>query len=312
MKNETATSQPYDLIGDIHGHADELTSLLTSLGYERTDKVFQHPEGRKVIFLGDYVDRGSKIREVLQTVSAMVEEGAALAILGNHEVNALRYATNGSNGKPLRDHSAKNQSQHQATLHQIPDREEWAEWLEWLAALPLSLDLAGLRAVHASWDEAAIAELNGIGALQGSTLERYSLKGTPEYESISRVLNGPEILLPEGVKYPAVDGILRSEIRIKWWADLTNASARDALFPPDPEMPEIALVAPPGQGYDEDAPPTFFGHYALKNSVPALIRPNLACLDYGMGKGGFLCAYRWDGETVIDPAKFISCQTAQN
>jgi len=29
-------------------------------------------------------------------------------------------------------------------------------------------------------------------------------------------------------------------------------------------------------------------------------------LDYGMGKGGSLCAYRWDGETVIDPEKFLT------
>lgn len=295
----------YDIIGDIHGHADELEFLLKALGYSRTSGDFRHPEGRKVIFLGDYIDRGPKIREVLEIVRGMVDAEQALAILGNHEVNAIRYAAIGSNGQPLRDRSPKNQGQHQATLDQIPDPEEWTAWMEWLATLPLSLNLDGLRAVHASWDDAAIAELNGIGALQGFTLERYSVKGTPEYESISRVVNGPEILLPKGFTYPAADGVLRPEIRIKWWADLTNATARDALFPHDPEMPEIPLVEIPSTGYAEDAPPTFFGHYALKDTVPAPIRPNLACLDYGMGKKGFLCAYRWDGETTIDPAKFI-------
>ena len=67
----------YDIIGDIHGHADELQALLEILGYQQGS----HPEGRKVIFLGDYIDRGPKIREVLETVRGMVDAGQALAIL---------------------------------------------------------------------------------------------------------------------------------------------------------------------------------------------------------------------------------------
>jgi hypothetical protein len=72
----------YDLIGDIHGHHDKLTALLHKLGYLPHDGSFHHPEGRKVIFLGDYIDRGPKIRETLETVRTMVETGNALAILG--------------------------------------------------------------------------------------------------------------------------------------------------------------------------------------------------------------------------------------
>lgn len=86
----------HDVIGDIHGHADELDGLLSTLGYERRNGCHAHPEGRTVFFLGDYIDRGPKIREVLHTVRAMVEGGSALAILGNHEINALRFHTIGS------------------------------------------------------------------------------------------------------------------------------------------------------------------------------------------------------------------------
>ena len=52
----------YDLIGDIHGYATPLKQLLTKMGYkEQADgpeqpDVWQHPD-RKVIFLGDFVDR---------------------------------------------------------------------------------------------------------------------------------------------------------------------------------------------------------------------------------------------------------------
>lgn len=64
----------YDLIGDIHGHADELTALLSELGYHADRWVFTHPR-RKVIFLGDYIDRGPQIRQVLEIVRGMCDRG---------------------------------------------------------------------------------------------------------------------------------------------------------------------------------------------------------------------------------------------
>ena len=74
----------YDIIGDIHGYASILKMLLTELGYSRVDGVWRHPK-RKVIFVGDFVNRGPEIRETLALVRGMVESGQALAILGNHE-----------------------------------------------------------------------------------------------------------------------------------------------------------------------------------------------------------------------------------
>ena len=47
----------YDLIGDIHGHADALEGLLLKMGYARKCGAFTHPE-RQAIFLGDFLDRG--------------------------------------------------------------------------------------------------------------------------------------------------------------------------------------------------------------------------------------------------------------
>ena len=57
----------FDLIGDIHGYADELVQLLETLGYKKVNGVYRHPD-RKVIFLGDFIDRGPKIRQVLEIV----------------------------------------------------------------------------------------------------------------------------------------------------------------------------------------------------------------------------------------------------
>ncbi len=82
----------FDLIGDIHGHADALVRLLDALSYQKSRGVYGHPE-RKVIFLGDFIDRGPQIRQALEIVRPMIEEGKALAVMGNHELNALAYHT---------------------------------------------------------------------------------------------------------------------------------------------------------------------------------------------------------------------------
>lgn len=305
-----AIRQSYDLIGDIHGHAEELTALLESLGYRRANGSgpYSHPEGRRAIFLGDYIDRGPCIRDVLRVVRGMTECGSAHALLGNHEVNALRFHTIGRSGKPLRSHSPGNIRQHQATLDQFPDPEELRDWLGWFAGLPICLDLGGLRAVHAAWHPEAIAAISGLGPLTGDILEEYSVRGTESQALLSLLLNGPEGLLPKGHDHLTGDGVRRREFRLKWWLDLTGANCREAIFPDSAAVPELPPRDLPATGYPEDAPPTFFGHYALRDPAPRLLRSNLACLDYGMGKGGFLCAYRWDGESVLDATKLVGGQ----
>lgn len=83
---------PFDIIGDIHGCFDELEKLISDLGYVASTEtgVPSHPEGRKIIFLGDLVDRGPKVPEVLETVMSMVRGGSALCVPGNHDVKLLK------------------------------------------------------------------------------------------------------------------------------------------------------------------------------------------------------------------------------
>jgi len=67
----------YDVIGDIHGHAEELRTLLRQLGYEERNGGYV-AEGRNAIFVGDFIDRGPAIREVLQIARAMVRRNGAM------------------------------------------------------------------------------------------------------------------------------------------------------------------------------------------------------------------------------------------
>ncbi|MFI1769276.1 polynucleotide kinase-phosphatase [Streptomyces sp. NPDC020800] len=83
----THLTGPFDIIGDIHGCAAELESLLAALGY--ADGV--HPEGRTAVFVGDLVDRGPDSPGVLRRVMSMVASGNALCVPGNHENKYGRY-----------------------------------------------------------------------------------------------------------------------------------------------------------------------------------------------------------------------------
>ena len=81
---------PFDIIGDVHGCLDELARLLARLGYEPQGAV-RHPEGRRLVFVGDLVDRGPASLPVLAIIRAMQRSGAALAVLGNHDLKFLRW-----------------------------------------------------------------------------------------------------------------------------------------------------------------------------------------------------------------------------
>ncbi|MGC1191597.1 MAG: polynucleotide kinase-phosphatase, partial [Candidatus Binatus sp.] len=79
---------PFDIIGDIHGCRSELEKLLKKLGYDPATR--RHPDGRKIVFLGDLVDRGPDIPGVLRIAMRMVETGSAICVPGNHEMKLLR------------------------------------------------------------------------------------------------------------------------------------------------------------------------------------------------------------------------------
>jgi len=89
---------PFDIIGDVHGCYDELLALLKLLGYvvpESADaaeigRMCHHPEERKAIFVGDFVDRGPRTPDALKLVMGMVEAGRSLCVMGNHDSKLLR------------------------------------------------------------------------------------------------------------------------------------------------------------------------------------------------------------------------------
>jgi protein phosphatase len=120
--DKRAEHGPFDIIGDVHGCCDELELLLERLGYVKKAKeerermvaqnndigdpssmgrhrnYYEHPAGRKAVFVGDLVDRGPRILDAIRIVADMVAAGSAYCVPGNHDVKLLRKL----NGKDVR------------------------------------------------------------------------------------------------------------------------------------------------------------------------------------------------------------------
>jgi len=300
-----------DFIGDIHGHADKLIKLLETLGYSKKDGVYKHPK-RKAFFIGDYIDRGQAIRETLMIVRGMVESGNAVALMGNHEYNALCFHHEESEGGHLRKHHIKNIIQHFETLRQFQNRQdEYDDFLDWFLTLPLYYETEDFRAVHACWDNFNIkllrSRLNNKGRMDERILRKSVKNGTKFYKAVDETLKGKEIRMPEGLIFKDKDNTERNHIRIKWWEDPLKMTYRTISIPSLKCLKEkpIDLSEFDHQNYYKpDEKPIFFGHYWL-NSYPKLYRENVCCLDFSVAKGGYLAAYRFDGEKQLSNDKLV-------
>lgn len=299
-----------DLIGDIHGHADKLEELLQKLGYTKNKGIYSHPE-RKVVFLGDYIDRGPKIRETLQIVRAMVESDHAIALMGNHEYNALCFHFPETEGGHLRKHLIKNIIQHYETLKQFQNRQaEYEDYLEWFKTLPLFYENEKFKAVHACWDNETIEYLRTQlvnDCLTDELIYQSIAKGSPLNLAIDQTLKGKEIKLPGDLSFNDKDGNKRTEIRIKWWENPAEMTYKSISVEPMENLPETPIETSEIQSmvyYKENDKKVFFGHYWLKGE-PSFYKNNIACLDYSVAKGGKLLAYRLGEEKYLDPKNLL-------
>jgi len=302
----------YDLIGDIHGHSKSLESILVKLGYKNQSGFYRHPS-RKVIFLGDFIDRGDFQREVIDVVRAMVDAGSALAVMGNHEFNAIAYYTpDDEDGGYLRPHSDKNTGQHRAFLDAYQDAPAaYEDTINWFKTLPLWLDSGDLRVIHACWDDNEIAKIlkyqDGDQHLSEELLRMSCRNGTWQFKAVETILKGKEIPLTPGASFRDKDGNVRHHIRVRWW-DRDATSYKAAFMGPDSartHIPDDQIEGDHLVAYSHDSPPVFLGHYWMEGK-PVPLAPNIACLDYSVAKpGGRLVAYRWDGEQILDSGKYV-------
>lgn len=302
-----------DLIGDLHGHDTMARAILDRLGYIERDGVPTHPD-RTAIFLGDYIDRGPGIRESLQLVKDMVDAGSAIALMGNHEYNAIAWFTPRPDRPdlPCRRHTPIRQRLFAATLDSLGSETE--DWIDWMTRLPLGLASPRIRAVHAGWDAGSVALMSDLlashgGVFAGSAMQATCEPGTRAFHAIERLLKGHEVPLPDDLVLQDPEGSPRRHIRGKWYESPEGHTYRSYAMTMDDEFPDVPVahdaVSTEFVPYGREEPPVFVGHYWMQGSTPTRLANNVACLDWSVARGGPLVAYRFDGEREIDDNKFV-------
>jgi hypothetical protein len=269
---------PLDIVGDVHGEIEALTTLLRQLGYDGTG---HHPEGRRLAFVGDLVDRGPDSPAVVALVQKLVEKERAQCVLGNHELNILLGSRKPDNiwffhHQLAPGHPATERPQANA------DERTQQEILRFFAALPLALERSDLRIVHACWEEARIAAARQAFRVEefhrdcqariDDAIQRRGLRD-PLAIQLARQNEDPVKLLTSGPEEKATEpfeamGQWRHHRRVAWW-------------------------------HEYEGPLCVFGHYwrvllpdevdndRLFQGVPwnaTLGRGHALCIDYSVGK----------------------------
>jgi len=255
----TLPDAPLDIIGDIHGELEALHALLHHLGYQPDGT---HPQGRRLVFVGDLCDRGPDSPGVIALVRRLVEAERAQAILGNHEVNLLRGERKHGNNWFWDE---VNSDEHKYEPYTRAKAQEREGLLRFLGELPLALQRDDLRVVHAAWDDASLQQvlarpgvapqalfaewdqvidkrLHDSGLLEASKAEkdawRHALKdpeqNVPLLEATGRCgeqrqMGNPLRVLVSGVERMGREpfyssGEWRFADRIKWWDDYQDAT----------------------------------------------------------------------------------------
>jgi protein phosphatase len=168
---------PFDIVGDVHGCIDELLELLSALGYlvEMGDGQYAvlPPEGRKLIFLGDLVDRGPGTPEVLRLVSSLVQAGQAFCVPGNHDIKLVKALR----GRDVKLTHGLADSMQQLEKESPEFRQEMAKFLDGLISHyvfddgKLVVAHAGLKESMQGRGSGAVREFALFGETTGETDE---------------------------------------------------------------------------------------------------------------------------------------------
>jgi Calcineurin-like phosphoesterase len=252
---------PVDIVGDTHGEIEAVRNLLSHLGYREGI----HPEGRRLVFVGDLTDRGPDSLAVLHLVQKLVDAERAQCVLGNHDFNILhgaeKYDNNWFFGKEFR-HDGKLVPQ-----KLVPDKETRNRICDFFRTLPLVLERDELRVIHACWQ----TEMVDLARQATDVMELYlrhvrlieeANAAKPNLDEVDRALEqqnrNPVKLLTSGpekrIAAPVFQsGKLRHEERVPWWTQYEGSAF------------------------------CVFGHYGILPGKPHR-NGQTFCSDYGVGK----------------------------
>ncbi|MCH2110986.1 MAG: metallophosphoesterase [Polyangiaceae bacterium] len=305
-----------DLVGDVHGELEALQRLLGVLGYSPDGR---HPDGRRLVFLGDLVDRGPDSRAVVEFVRGLVLRGLAQCVLGNHEYNLLVGDRKAGNAWFYgEDEPVGEGVDWPIECRLLESEDERRALLEFFSSLPVVLENSQLRVVHANWDAQALELLqNGVHALdsddprdRGLQQQRRQLLPAlldytrePEFRSdiaelevreqerqpLKLLTSGAEQVIPQRKAFYA-GGRWRFVQRARWWESYRGKPVVVGHYWRPVKAPHHKKKLP------QVGPESWWG--------------DVYCVDYGIGKrfmerargeagDSTLAALRWPEEVVV-------------
>lgn len=302
---------PVDIVGDIHGEIGALEALLARLGYSLDGR---HPAGRRLVFLGDLVDRGEDSPAVVECVAEMVVAGRAQCVLGNHELNLLRREHKEGNGWFWPEEADHDRATGNFKASARATSRQRDQFLAWFDTLPVALERPDLRVVHACWDRDAMDRLRRSGLRPSraydafddeiaAALESNRMSDRREHELAEwgdhlhdarapvpmlagvaaidtlRQSGHPLRAATSGLERPApapffAAGKWRMNERVAWWEEYEESPA--VVFGHYWRRPEKALTA----GLPTAAPDLFGGAEPFQWLGP---RRNAMCVDWCVG-----------------------------
>lgn len=149
---------PIDIVGDVHGEIDALEALLHRLGYNARG---DHAQGRRLVFLGDLVDRGPDSPAVIDRVQRLIDSGRAQSLLGNHELNLLLGSRKVGNGWFTGEPESLDRTGIVVAQKGLIDLASRLRALAFFRTLPVVLEREDLRLVHACWHGEHVNRLRG-------------------------------------------------------------------------------------------------------------------------------------------------------
>lgn len=268
------------LIGDVQGCRAALDLLLATLAFS--------PSRDNLILLGDLVNRGPDSLGVLRRVMAL--DGAARALLGNHDIHLLAVAA-GVRAPGRKD-----------TLDGILRARDRERLLDWLRARPLALYERAILMVHAGvlpqWTRAQVLmhahELEAvlrderwrehIALLFGNTPDRWdpTLRGPARWRVIVNALTRLRFCTATGdMEFSAKGGLASAPAGYLPWFDVPQRrTAKEVIA---------------------------FGHWS---TLEPQDRSDIVPLDSGCVWGRCLTALRVDADTGRHERIAVPCAQA--
>jgi hypothetical protein len=183
----------YDFIGGFHGDASKFKVILEMLNYQKEGGIYQHPK-RKLFLLGDVIDSGTQLAEVLSIIMPMIMKGSAKIIMGDSEFNFLSCLT------PHPDFSGEylkpRPQDHKDLCLEVSNQLSGSEidkLINFIWNTPLWHKEDLFQAIHACWDIESIAILEKMtfnGKMIAELLYYANQEGGRLYQSMEKILKG--------------------------------------------------------------------------------------------------------------------------